>query len=94
MAAFSLSFGTKSQIDPNCQELNTPRVPLNFLSVDAFTRISRAQAEALFVLPGPAAYADRGLIVDFATRMRLPSSFAYREAVELGGLMSYGVNTG
>ncbi len=30
--------------------------------------------------------------MDFATRMRLPSSFAYREAVELGGLMSYGVN--
>jgi putative ABC transport system substrate-binding protein len=30
--------------------------------------------------------------VDFATRARLPSTFAIREAVELGGLMSYGVN--
>ena len=59
---------------------------------DAFTVISRARAEALFVGPGPVAYADRALIVDFATRARLPSSFAFRESVELGGLMSYGVS--
>ena len=59
---------------------------------DAFARISRARAEALFVGPSPPAYADRGLIVDFATRTRLPSTFRNRESVELGGLMSYGVN--
>jgi ABC-type uncharacterized transport system substrate-binding protein len=59
---------------------------------DAFTRISRAQAEALFVSSGPPAYNDRALIMDFATRTRLPSIFAWREAVELGALMSYGVN--
>jgi putative ABC transport system substrate-binding protein len=59
---------------------------------DAFARISRGRAEALFVSPSPTAYADRALIVDFATRTRLPSSFAFREPVELGGLMSYGVN--
>ena len=29
---------------------------------------------------------------DFATRARLPSMFDGREAVELGGLMSYGAN--
>ena len=57
---------------------------------DAFARISRARVEALFV--SPAAYADRALIVNFATRARLPSTFRWREAVELGGLMSYGVN--
>ena len=38
------------------------------------------------------AFADRSLIVDFATRTRLPSIFANRESVELGGLISYGVN--
>jgi putative ABC transport system substrate-binding protein len=58
---------------------------------DAFARISRARAEALFVSASPTAYADRGLIVDFATRTRLPSSFGWREAAELGGLTSYGV---
>ena len=59
---------------------------------DAFTLISRARAEALFVARSAPAYGDRALIVDFATRTRLPSSFAWREAAELGGLMSYGVN--
>ena len=59
---------------------------------EAFALIGGARAGALFVAPSPAAYADRALIVDFASRARLPSSFAYREPVELGGLMSYGVN--
>ena len=59
---------------------------------DAFTLISRTKAEALFVSRGPSAYADRALIAEFATRTRLPSMFAWREAVEIGGLMSYGVN--
>ena len=60
--------------------------------IDAFTRITRARAEALFVSPSAPAYADRALIVDFATRTQLPSSFDVREWVELGGLMSYGAN--
>jgi putative ABC transport system substrate-binding protein len=59
---------------------------------DAFARIRRARVEAVFVSPSPAAYADRALIVDFASRARLPGIFYYRESVELGGLMSYGVN--
>ena len=59
---------------------------------DAFTLFGRARAEALFVSGSPTAYVDRALIVDFASRTRLPSSFAYREPVELGGLMSYGVD--
>ena len=59
---------------------------------DAFALIGRARAEALFVTWSPTAFADRALIVDFATRTRLPSSFANRDSVELGGLMSYGAN--
>jgi len=59
---------------------------------DAFTLISRARAEALFVSASAAAFADRDLIVEFATRTRLPSTFRFREPVELGGLMSYGNN--
>ena len=59
---------------------------------DTFTRISRARAEALFVTSSPTFDTDRALIVDFATRTRLPSTFFFRDAVELGGLMSYGPN--
>jgi len=59
---------------------------------DAFTVISRARAEALFVGPSPVAYGDRALTVGFATRTHMPCIFLWREAVDLGGLMSYGVN--
>ena len=59
---------------------------------DTFARIRSARAEALYVTSSPTASTDRALIVDLATRARLPSSFAFREAVELGGLMSYGTN--
>ncbi len=60
---------------------------------DAFALIRRLRAAALFVGGASgAAYADRALIVEFATQARLPSTFWYREAVELGGLMSYGVS--
>ena len=60
--------------------------------IDAFTWISRARAEAVFVSPSSTAYGDRALIVGLANQIRLPSAFRFREAVELGGLMSYGVN--
>jgi putative tryptophan/tyrosine transport system substrate-binding protein len=59
---------------------------------DAFALLRRANVDALFVSWSPPAFADRAQIVDFATRTRLPTNFAYREPVELGGLMSYGVN--
>jgi putative ABC transport system substrate-binding protein len=61
---------------------------------DAFTLISRERPDALFVAPSSENYAQRRLIVDFATSNRLPSVHAFREAVEVGGLMSYGVNVG
>ncbi|MBI3456913.1 MAG: ABC transporter substrate-binding protein [Candidatus Rokubacteria bacterium] len=58
----------------------------------AFNRIGRDRPDALFVWANAPSFARRGLIVDFATRSRLPSTYVFREAVELGGLMSYGVN--
>jgi len=59
---------------------------------DAFRQVTRARAEAVFVSPSLLAFADRALVVDLATRARVPTMFAYRQQVELGGLMSYGVN--
>jgi putative tryptophan/tyrosine transport system substrate-binding protein len=59
---------------------------------DAFAQVTRARAEALFVSPSLSAFADRALVVELATRARVPTMFAYRQQVDLGGLMSYGVN--
>jgi putative ABC transport system substrate-binding protein len=58
----------------------------------AFTLISRERPDALFVAPSSENSAQRRLIVDFATSFRLPNNHAFRESVEVGGLMSYGVN--
>jgi putative ABC transport system substrate-binding protein len=58
---------------------------------DAFATISRARPDALFVPGDGPNFAHRRLIVDFATQSRLPSVYAAREFVEVGGLMSYGV---
>jgi putative ABC transport system substrate-binding protein len=59
---------------------------------DAFAAISRSHLDAIFVSGTPSHWVHRRRIVEFAMRARLPSVFAAREAVEIGGLMSYGVN--
>jgi ABC-type uncharacterized transport system substrate-binding protein len=49
-------------------------------------------AEALFQFPSPMFYNARKQIVALATMHRLPAIFVARRFVELGGLMSYGVD--
>ena len=58
---------------------------------EAFATVTRRRADALLVSSAPSnyAYANRRLVVDFTLRHRLPSIHAYRESVELGGLMEY-----
>ncbi len=59
---------------------------------DAFDVVTRGRPDALFVSYSGSNYANQHLIVDFATRHRLPSTHAFRESVELGGLMAYGAD--
>jgi len=65
--------------------------PLNHYA-DAFAVVRRLRPDAIFVSLSPASFAHRRLLVDFVARIQMPSTFGYREMVELGGLMSYGVN--
>jgi len=58
----------------------------------AFTLVTRERPHALFVASSPANYSNRRIIVAFAVERRIPSSFAQREFVEAGGLMSYGAS--
>jgi ABC-type uncharacterized transport system substrate-binding protein len=46
----------------------------------------------IFVLEPASIFRGRELIAQLATENRLPTSFAFREYVEVGGLVSYGVN--
>lgn len=58
----------------------------------AFAVIARQRPDALFVASSAPAYAHRRLIVEFAVKNRLPGMYGWREFVETGGLMSYGVS--
>jgi|SRR4029077_1196112 len=57
-----------------------------------FSTISRDRADALCVFPSPMLFAEYGRIVSIVAENRLPTIYAAREGVELGGLMSYGTN--
>ncbi len=58
----------------------------------AFSAMIRGRAEALVVFPSPMFYAEHRRIVDLVPQNRLPAIFAFREAVEAGGLMAYGAS--
>jgi putative ABC transport system substrate-binding protein len=56
----------------------------------AFEAIAKERPGSLVVLADRLFLHNRGRIVGFAARHRLPSVYAYRELVEAGGLMSFG----
>ena len=58
----------------------------------AFRTAARSRAEALLVLTTPVFFRERSTIAQLALKNRLPTSFAHREHVDAGGLMSYGPN--
>jgi len=58
----------------------------------AFAAISRRHPDGLFLIEDQLTFEFRKRIIDFATQEHLPSSFVGKEAVEAGGLMSYGAS--
>ena len=56
----------------------------------AFSAIIKEEARGLMVAAGPINYVNSKRIVTFASNHKLPAIYANREAVEEGGLMSYG----
>src|SRR6516164_5621015 len=57
-----------------------------------FSTITKERADALCMFPSPMLFAEWGRIASMAADKGLPTIFAAREGVELGGLMSYGAN--
>jgi ABC-type uncharacterized transport system substrate-binding protein len=60
---------------------------------EAFDRIAREHTDGLIVGTSSANYANRRLIVEFAAKNRLPAIYGPRNAVDIGGLISYGGDT-
>jgi putative tryptophan/tyrosine transport system substrate-binding protein len=56
----------------------------------AFATLARERPDALFVAPDGLFVSRRVQLVTLTTRDRIPAIYATRDAVEAGGLMSYG----
>jgi ABC-type uncharacterized transport system substrate-binding protein len=57
---------------------------------EAFTKLAREQIDALFVGPDPLFNSRRVHLAVLAARHAIPATYAGRDYVEAGGLMSYG----
>jgi putative ABC transport system substrate-binding protein len=76
-------------------------IELNFVSArtpeefgPAFSAVSRAHAQALYVIGDPFFFAHRATLFKLASDARLPGIYGARQFVEAGGLMSYGTDSG
>ena len=58
----------------------------------AFARLAREPTDALLVGPSPLLNDRRVQIVTLAAYRRVPAIYSWREAAEVGGLMSYGTS--
>ena len=56
----------------------------------AFAAMTQRRPEALLTIASPITTAYRPIIIDFATKQRIPTMFATKADVEAGGLISYG----
>ena len=84
------------EIEGAAQSLGTT---LHFVPADnpddlnnAFAAMTAERADGLIVFPSSMLFSQYSRIVAFAADNRLPAIYAAREAVDLGGLVSYGVN--
>jgi putative ABC transport system substrate-binding protein len=60
----------------------------------AFSAVSRAHAQALYVLDDPVFYVHRATLAKLASKARLPTIWGERSYADAGGLMSYGADYG
>jgi len=60
----------------------------------AFSAVSRARAQALYVLEAPLFFTHRTTLLKLASKARLPTMYGQRDYVDDGGLVSYGANIG
>ena len=84
----SKEFVTKANIAISLYDARNTVEGLN----KALAEISQSAPDTLVVLNDPFMFNYRKVIVDAASRSRLPSIYGFREFVDEGGLISYGVS--
>jgi len=83
-------FASNQSLGFELQSIHLENPPYDFENVFSVAR--QSGAEAIFALESASIFRGRSLIAQLAVENRLPTSFAFREYVEVGGLTSYGVN--
>ncbi len=61
--------------------------------MEGLKRLAEVGVQAVIVTRDSMFFGERRRIADIALAVRLPTIFTYRESVEAGGLIGYGVNT-
>jgi putative ABC transport system substrate-binding protein len=93
-AASPLQVLAEKQTQAAAQALHVKVLSLGVRTIEeikeAVTSIPKVGADSLLVLADRLFLHHRTLLMDFALRHRLPGVHAYRELVEVGGLMSFG----
>jgi len=89
-SAFMREVALKNSVSIVGPPLETPINEQEYRRV--FAALAQEGADGLLVSDGPENIAYRRLIAELATKGRLPTIFIYRQYVEAGGLMSYGMD--
>jgi len=71
-------------------QLFEARAPSDFDA--AFAAMARARSEAMILFSSPVFYLEHRRLVEAAAKNRLPTMYYFLEAVQAGGLISYGVD--
>jgi putative tryptophan/tyrosine transport system substrate-binding protein len=101
--AILFSGGTSSQLErlreqaqPAADKIGKKLVVLTAFTPQeiegVFSQLVRQRVDALAVAASPLAYARRDVLTSLAARYAIPTMYAFREAIEAGGLVSYGVD--
>jgi len=89
---------TLSEVEPAARELGLQIQVFNASNIreidTAYAALVRERPDALFVAPDGMFVNRRVQLIGLAARHALPATYAAREYVEAGGLMSYGTSVG
>jgi ABC-type uncharacterized transport system substrate-binding protein len=86
----------RQELEKTCQTLGIKSVPAEVRTPDdldrAFRTLAGEHIEAIIVLVDGMFYQERIRIASLASQARLPAIYGFRDHVDAGGLVSYGVN--
>jgi putative ABC transport system substrate-binding protein len=91
----------EAAIDRQRLEVDASQLGIELVSIEvrepndldaAFQRLSSEHVRAVVVLPAAMFFQERKRIAGLAASVRLPTVYGFRDHVDAGGLISYGVN--